>query len=470
VWLAVAAAVAAAVSVRFGCGSPGAATGFAGGHWSSGSAARVAPQALQRPPLLRQLLSIRGAPSGRRAPGTAVAALPFDALPLDAALLLADAAEAVAEATYAGQPVPVLVLGVLAVLFSVGLFVQGATSQTRAGFLSEGEVVGRFTMEGGGSLRVTRHPDVARSAVMPPGTPRDARQEWRVMRFEQCAKYLQGVSKVCVLPDGRLQLLEEVLSLPYNRSLVAATLTSLTAIGAPVLEAAAGRKSSARLLKREEGDEALPKEVMRILCVGLGSGAVPAFFAQALPGCHVDVVELEPCVVEAACKDMAFQPGPRLHVATGDGAAFAMARAEEFGSRGGAYDAVVVDAFTSEGSVPEVFWKSGVFADALGKGLLRERAVIAVNFLPQTDLTPAYTTYRRALQEAGRTPGMSFSLTAEEGNLMTIQTCGGPTTASQEDWKETLTQSARKAQLAVVSPFAFTEVLMDPVRIWRPTS
>ena len=38
----------------------------------------------------------------------------------------------------------------------------------------------------------------------------------------------------------------------------------------------------------------------RVICVGLGSGALPAFIARVAPRCAVEIVEIDPVVVEAA--------------------------------------------------------------------------------------------------------------------------------------------------------------------------
>ena len=60
---------------------------------------------------------------------------------------------------------------------------------------------------------------------------------------------------------------------------------------------------------------------LRILCIGFGGGSVPAFLAEMLPHCRVDVVELEPAVLEAA-EPMGFAPHPRINVYLDDGAKF----------------------------------------------------------------------------------------------------------------------------------------------------
>merc|ERR1712187_41363 len=74
----------------------------------------------------------------------------------------------------------------------------------------------------------------------------------------------------------------------------------------------------------------------------------------------------------------------------------------------------------------------GGVAKALGKGLLREPGIVAVNFLPRTNLTPRLGSYQRAMQSVSRPrtleppyPGAGFSVQADEGNLLAVQPCGG---------------------------------------------
>merc|ERR1712039_106227 len=121
--------------------------------------------------------------------------------------------------------------------------------------------------------------------------------------------------------------------------------------------------------------------------------------------------------------------------------------AQEKGSGGGVYDAVVVDAYDAEGNVPEAMWKpGGGLVKALAHGLLRSRGVVAVNFLPSTDLTPRLGAYRQALMSSGAPPGLSFSVSADEGNLMAVRTCGGPSGISSEALQGLLTESARQVE------------------------
>ena len=96
------------------------------------------------------------------------------------------------------------------------------------------------------------------------------------------------------------------LLMPYTKSVASSVLAALEL----VLERAPLTDDS----EKEEPE-------LRILCVGFGGGSVPAFFTEMLPDCRVDVVELEPAVLDAA-ESMGFVPHPRINVYLDDGAKF----------------------------------------------------------------------------------------------------------------------------------------------------
>jgi spermidine synthase len=60
----------------------------------------------------------------------------------------------------------------------------------------------------------------------------------------------------------------------------------------------------------------------RILFVGLGGGAMPTWTRQALPDAVIDVVEIDPLVIDVATSYFGFRPDDRLRVHAGDGRAY----------------------------------------------------------------------------------------------------------------------------------------------------
>jgi spermidine synthase len=80
----------------------------------------------------------------------------------------------------------------------------------------------------------------------------------------------------------------------------------------------------------------------RILFVGLGGGAMPMYAREVLPDARIDVVEIDPLVVEVARSHFGFRPDARMAVHTGDGRAFIESAPPA------SYDLVVLDAFSDD--------------------------------------------------------------------------------------------------------------------------
>jgi len=83
---------------------------------------------------------------------------------------------------------------------------------------------------------------------------------------------------------------------------------------------------------------ALRPEPQRILFIGLGGGTFPMFVRRFLPSVAIDVVEIDPVVVELATAHMGFRTDPNLRVHVTDGRAFLEDSAES-------WDIVVLDAY-----------------------------------------------------------------------------------------------------------------------------
>lgn len=80
----------------------------------------------------------------------------------------------------------------------------------------------------------------------------------------------------------------------------------------------------------------------RILFVGLGGGAMPMYARQVMPEAHIDVVEIDPLIVDVAQEWFGFTPDSLMLVHTGDGRAFIVEAAP------GTYDLIVLDAFSDD--------------------------------------------------------------------------------------------------------------------------
>lgn len=83
----------------------------------------------------------------------------------------------------------------------------------------------------------------------------------------------------------------------------------------------------------------------RMLMIGLGGGVLPRFFHDAYPEIEIDVVEVDPRVVDLARRFFGFRGSSRLRLTEGDGRAFVRQPDRR------KYDMVFLDAFNG-GSVP----------------------------------------------------------------------------------------------------------------------
>src|SRR5688572_5636343 len=60
----------------------------------------------------------------------------------------------------------------------------------------------------------------------------------------------------------------------------------------------------------------------RVLIVGLGGGALPAFLRKHFPEAHVTAVELDPAVIDVARRFFGFKEDDKLKAIAGDGRKF----------------------------------------------------------------------------------------------------------------------------------------------------
>jgi len=92
----------------------------------------------------------------------------------------------------------------------------------------------------------------------------------------------------------------------------------------------------------------VPKDV---LFVGLGGGSMPMFMRKHYPTANIDVVEIDPLVVEAAKEFFEFKDDARMKVATLDGRRFLRNLVDKQGKYKKQYDFIFLDAYDAA-SVP----------------------------------------------------------------------------------------------------------------------
>jgi hypothetical protein len=136
---------------------------------------------------------------------------------------------------------------------------------------------------------------------------------------------------------------------------------------------------------------ALAKQRQRALFIGCGGAAAVHQFAAAYPAMRLDVVELEPNVVELCRAWFALDALPRLRVHIAEGADF-IARAEA-----SSWDVIVVDAFDATRLAPG-FSRPAFFA-ALAR-VVRPGGAIACNVIGSLDGSGTLADVVSAAQQA----------------------------------------------------------------------
>ncbi len=116
-------------------------------------------------------------------------------------------------------------------------------------------------------------------------------------------------------------------------------------------------------------------EPRRVLMVGLGGGCVIQWLRRAFPDVQVDVVELDPAVVEAAEKHFDVVPGPQLRVIVADGRRHIETSNET-------YDLILLDAFGADNIPPALTTREFLRAAA---ARLRPGGAVAANLWRDND-------------------------------------------------------------------------------------
>ncbi len=147
----------------------------------------------------------------------------------------------------------------------------------------------------------------------------------------------------------------------------------------------------------------------RILIVGLGGGAVPRAIERYIPFAEIDVVDIDPDVVEVSKKYFLFDPGEKVRLHVCDGRAFILKAAKENPDR--KYDMIIMDAFNSS-SIPTHLTTKEFLKEIML--ILQPNGVIATNVLIDNKLFHSILkTYRKVFNRTyvfigGRTQNAVF--------------------------------------------------------------
>ncbi|XP_053100618.1 eEF1A lysine and N-terminal methyltransferase isoform X2 [Hemicordylus capensis] len=94
--------------------------------------------------------------------------------------------------------------------------------------------------------------------------------------------------------------------------------------------------------------ECLPEALIRVLVIGLGGGSLPLFIHDYFLQCCIDVVEIDPAMLEMATSWFGFSPGDRLKVYIADGLVYISSLAAEAPA---SYDVVMFDVDSKDPSL-----------------------------------------------------------------------------------------------------------------------
>ncbi|MBJ6759852.1 fused MFS/spermidine synthase [Myxococcaceae bacterium JPH2] len=184
-----------------------------------------------------------------------------------------------------------------------------------------------------------------------------------------------------------------------------------------------------------------------VLVVGLGGGAIPMFLRAVLPEVHIDVVDNDPEVVDAAKLYCGFEEDGQLRVHVADARAFMDAEGPEYGL-------IILDAFDAE-NIPRHL-ATREFLGATRERLARNGAV--VGNLWESAANPHYAAMVRTYQVSFR--GVSVFEVPPTTNRILVGL-----ERSERFTKETLVARAERVERERELPFKLSTMV---ARRYRP--
>lgn len=156
----------------------------------------------------------------------------------------------------------------------------------------------------------------------------------------------------------------------------------------------------------------------RVLVLGLGGGSIPRVLHALNPQATIDVVEIDPAVVQVAEQWFDFKAGAAVKVHVKDGRQF-VKQAVVFGQR---WDLVVLDAFNGD-YIPEHLM-TREFLQEVRSVLVPGGALVANTFSTSTLYDSESATYAAVF-------GGFVNLKREDGNRVIVARHGAPPTIEQ---------------------------------------
>jgi spermidine synthase len=132
----------------------------------------------------------------------------------------------------------------------------------------------------------------------------------------------------------------------------------------------------------------------KVLIIGLGGGALPRAINRYIPDVEIDVVDIDPDVVEVAERFFKFTSGEQIKVHIADGRSFIRDAAQKAPTK--KYDLVILDAFNSS-SIPKHLITKEFLKELMQ--MLDPKGVVAANVLIDNRLFHSMLkTYRKVFK------------------------------------------------------------------------
>lgn len=156
----------------------------------------------------------------------------------------------------------------------------------------------------------------------------------------------------------------------------------------------------------------------RILVLGLGGGSIPRVYAKLYPKAQIDVVEIDPAVVQVAADWFDFKASASMKVHTKDGRQFV----KQAGVFGQSWDLVVLDAFNGD-YIPEHMMTREFLEEC--KAILTPNGTLVANTFSRSQLYASESATYAAVF------GRFINLKHDDGNRLIIGRNGTPPTLAQ---------------------------------------
>ncbi|XP_030582494.1 eEF1A lysine and N-terminal methyltransferase [Archocentrus centrarchus] len=184
-----------------------------------------------------------------------------------------------------------------------------------------------------------------------------------------------------------------------------------------------------------------------VLLVGLGGGGLPQFLRDFMPNMTIEVVELDPVVLEVAKQWFGFQPDDHLTVTLGDGLERICALEKEGGHL---FDAIMFDVDNKDRTLgmscpPAAFVETPILQKV--RNLLTPRGLFILN-LACRDLALRKSVLERV---SGVFPTILSRKIEEEINEVLLCTCGEKEASDADHISPSLSQAAKNLQSALYS-------------------